>query len=60
MWISRKHYNDLQTRIAELKQQIKYQQSLLKMCEKVDISAMELTNEFQSLGRSSSSNGTNW
>ncbi len=57
MWISRKHYNALNERIAEQKQQLKYQQFILDACRKVDMSAKELMNEFQSHSNSSSSKG---
>ncbi len=57
MWISRKYYNALNERIAEQKQQLKYQQFMLEVCKKVDMSAKELINEFQSSGNSLSFRG---
>lgn len=57
MWISKKHYNALNQRIAEQKQQLKYQQFILDACRKIDMSAKELSNEFQSSPNSSSSKG---
>lgn len=49
MIISRRRYNYLRKRIAELEQQVKIQQFTLEMCKKIDTSAMEITMEGQSI-----------
>lgn len=58
MMISRRRYNYLRKRIAELEQQVKIQQFTLEMCKKIDTSAMEITIEGQSLRNSSLSSGS--
>lgn len=39
MWISKKHYEYINKRIAELERQVKIQQLTLEMCKKVDMAA---------------------
>ena len=58
VWLSRKKYLELKKRIAELEKQIEIQQLTLKMCEKTDLSARPLIDEYQSSVNSLSSNGS--
>lgn len=46
--ITKKRYNELIERIAELKQQVKYQQFTIEMCKKIDTSTTEIKQEIQS------------
>ena len=48
----------MQKKIADLEKQVKYQQLTIEMCKKVDTTALELRNEFQSSGNSSSLSGS--
>lgn len=58
MWISKKEYASMQKKIADLEKQVKYQQLTIEMCKKVDTTALELRNEFQSSRNSSSLSGS--
>lgn len=58
MWLSRKKYLELKKRIAELEKQVEIQQLTLKMCEKTDLSARQLIDEYQSSGNSLSAKGS--
>lgn len=56
LWLSRKRYLELKKRIAELEKQVEIQQLTLRMCEKTDLSARQLIEEYQPSGNSLSAN----
>lgn len=46
MWISKRCYRNLKREIAKLRKMVKYQQFILEMCKKIDMSAKELICEY--------------
>lgn len=58
MWISKKKYKAILTRVVELKKQVKYQQLTLDLIEKDTLSMNELSEIYKSLKDSSSFKGS--
>lgn len=50
MWISKRRYRNLKREVAELRKMVEYQQFILEMCKKIDMSAKELKRKVKEDG----------
>lgn len=50
MWISKRRYRNLKREVVELRKMVEYQQFILEMCKKIDMSAKELKRKVKEDG----------